>query len=152
VYGVSFDFLWPRLLVAIRAEKADDPMLSAIEAARSQLDFAVLSVFLAASIPALWLPVILCRGGSALVFLVIGAATPPVLAFFFRLVFEAQLAFGEIVKTAIDRSRFLVLKMLRQPEPLSRGEERHLWVRIARAEEDGRMADLIYLPATPASK
>ena len=154
VYDVEFEFLWPRLLAAIRAEKADDPMLTAIDAARAQADFAVLSVFLAASVPVVWLPVILSRGGPAWLFLVIGAATPPVLGFFYRLVFEAQLAFDHIVKTAVDRSRFLVLKMLRQPEPLSRSAERRLWAQIRDSAEDVRAADLAYVPqpaATPAA-
>lgn len=147
VYQVEFDYLWPRLLVAMKAEKADDPMLEAIEQARSKVDFAVLSLVLAASIPAVWLPTLLIRGGSAWLFLVIGAATPPVLVFFYELVFEGQLAFGDVVKTAIDKSRFLVLKMLRLSEPTSRSEERLLWQRIAIAEADGRISDLLYLPS-----
>src|SRR5262249_15642902 len=111
-------------LVAMKGEKADDPMLEAVEQARSKVDFAVLSLVLAASIPAVWMPSLLARGGPAWLFFVIGAATPPDLMFFYELVFESQLAFGEVVKTAIDKSRFLVLKMLRLPEPLSRSEER----------------------------
>jgi hypothetical protein len=150
VYQVDFNFLWPRLLVAMKAEKADDPVLDAIENARATVDFAVLSLVLAASIPVLWLPVLLSRGGPAWLFLVIGAATPLVLRFFYELVFEGQLAFGDVVKTAIDKSRFLVLKMLRLAEPVSRSEERSLWTRIAQAEEDGRRADLLYTPAKPA--
>src|SRR5262249_48669580 len=97
VYQADFDFLWPRLLVMMKAGKADDPMLDAVEAARSKVDFAVLSLFLAVSIPAVWLPTLLVRGGPAWLFLLIGAATPPVLAFFYELVFEGQLAFGEVV-------------------------------------------------------
>jgi hypothetical protein len=152
VYQVDFDFLWPRLLVAMKAEKADDSMLDTIETARSKVDFAVLSLVLAASVPAVWLLTLLIRGGPAWLFLTIGAATPPALVFFNELVFEGQLAFGEIVKTAIDKSRFLVLKMLRQPDPLSRGEERRLWARIAEAEKDGRVADLVYFLSTPVPK
>jgi hypothetical protein len=149
VYQVDFNFLWPRLLVAMKAEKADDPMLDTVENARAKVDFAVLSLVLAASVPAVWLPSILIRGEPAWLFMAIGAATPLVLGFFYGLVFEGQLAFGEVVKATIDKSRFLVLKMLRQPEPATRSEERALWARIAKAEQDCRMAELIYTPPAP---
>ena len=149
VYQVDFDFLWPRLLVAMKAEKAEEPTLMAIDNARCQVDFAVLSLALALTIPLVWLPVLLLRGQSPWLFLAIGAATPLLLGFFYRLTFEAQLAFGELVKTSIDKSRFLVLKMLRQPEPLTRSDERALWVRVAGAETDGRLVNLIYTPPKP---
>jgi hypothetical protein len=35
--------------------------------------------------------------------------------------------------------------MLRQADPLTRKEERQLWVRIAKADEDGRTTELIYV-------
>jgi hypothetical protein len=144
VYKVDFEFLWPRLLVAMKARKADDPMLEQIEMARAKVDFAVLSLVLASTIPLVWLPVILQRAGSPWLFLGIGVATPLVLAFFYRLVFESQLAVGDMVKPVIDDSRFLVLKMLRQAEPASRSEECQLWRRIALAEADVRRAELFY--------
>ena len=147
VYLTDFNFLWPRLLVAIRAEKADDPVLTAIENARAQSDFAVLSLVLAASVPAVWLPALLAYGVQAWLFFAIGAATPLALRFFYELVFENQLAFGDVVKSTIDRSRLSVLKMLNLPQPTSRSEERALWERIRLAEADGRTADLVYLPA-----
>jgi hypothetical protein len=40
-------------------DEADDPMLEAVEQARSKVDFAVLSLVLAASIPAVWMPSLL---------------------------------------------------------------------------------------------
>jgi hypothetical protein len=152
VFQVDFNFLWPRLLAAMKAERSDDPMLEIIETSRSRVDFAILSLVLAASIPAIWLPLLLWWGGPAWLFLAIGAATPLVLGFFYELIFEGQLAFGDVVKTSIDKSRFLVLKMLRQPEPLSRGEERLLWRRIAGAEEDGRTTDLVYIPPSSGGR
>ena len=110
-----------------------------------------LGLVLAASIPAVWLPTLLAHEGPAWLFLVIGAATPLVLSFFYNLAFEGQLALGDVVKTAIDKSRFLVLKMLRLPEPATRSEERALWRQIANAEDDGRTTDLIYLK-TPVQR
>jgi hypothetical protein len=56
-YGVDFAFLWPRLLAAIKASKSDDPTLTAIDTARSTVDFAVMCVLLtftdAAALPLL---------------------------------------------------------------------------------------------------
>jgi len=146
VYRAEFNFLWPRLLVAIRAEKADDPTLTSIENARAQSDFAVLSFVLMLTVPAIWLPTLLARGGPAWLFLAIGAATPMLLTFFYELVFENQLAFGDVVKSTIDRHRLLVLRMLGLPLPTSRSSERLLWEQVRRAEEDGRTTDLVYLP------
>jgi hypothetical protein len=147
-YNVEFDYLWPRLVMMMRAAKGDDPTLEAIENARTNIDFAVLSFFLAITIPLIWLPVLLFRGGpiSAWLFLVIGAAAPLMLQFFFRLAFESQLAFAEVVAAAIDRARFVVLGALLVDEPRSRGEERALWGRIRNGGE------LLYAPrpASPA--
>jgi hypothetical protein len=58
-------------------------------------------------------------------------ASPLLLQFFFRLAFESQLAFANVVSTAIDSGRFAVFGMLRVQEPSSRSEERALWGRIA---------------------
>ena len=149
VYKVDFEFLWPRMLAAMKAENKDDTMLEAIETARTKVDFAVLSLVLMTTVPMAWLPAILFHGEPAWLFFVIGVATPLVLQFFYELVYEGQLALGDVVKTAIDRSRFLVLRMLHQPEPLSRSEERALWARIAAAEGDGRTADLVYVRKAP---
>lgn len=150
VYGVDFSFLWPRLLAAIKAAK-DDTMLSAIETARSTVDFAVMCVLLTATLPLVWFPAILYLGQPAWMFLAIGAATPIAFRFFLALAFEGQLAFGDVIKTAIDQHRFLVLKTLRQPEPQSRNEERRLWLRIKCAEEDARTADLVYIQPKPGA-
>ena len=143
-YKVRFDFLWPRLLVAIKSQKADDPTLEVADMARAKVDFAVLCLALAISVPTVWMPILLWKRQDLGLFLGIGLATPPLLVLFYHLVLEGTLAFGEIVKTTIDQSRFLVLKMLQQTEPLSRSEERELWARITTAHVDGRLADLFY--------
>jgi hypothetical protein len=148
-YGVDFDFLWPRLLAAIKAVNLKDPILDAIESSSAAVDFAVMSLMLAASL-LLWLIVILCQGGPVWAFLVLGAAIPFVFGFFHTLVFEGQLAFGEVIKTAIDQHRFLVLNMLRQPEPKSRSEELRLWARIRATEQNGRTSDVVYVPTKSA--
>lgn len=95
-------------------------LASAIDSPRAKVDFAVLCLVLATSVPLVWMPILLQRSASPGLFLGIGVATSMVLVFFCHLVFEGTLAFGEMVKTTIDQSRFLVLKMPRQAEPHSR--------------------------------
>jgi hypothetical protein len=150
VYSVDFDFLWPRLLVAIKASNASDPILESIEAARTRIDFAVTALFLAATIPLIWLPTLVALHGSPRLFVLIGVASPVVIRFLYELILEGQLAFGDIAVTAIDRSRFLVIDMLRLVPPQTRTEERALWQSVRNAEQDGRINDLIYnLPKQP---
>ena len=150
VYAVSFDFIWPRLVLAIRADAKDDPCNAAIEQGRARCDFAILSVVLSCSVPLFWLPFMLLRGGPGWLFLIIGGGTPAVVQFFYRLAFEAQLAFADIIKTTIDRHRFLVIKMFRQPMPASRNEERLTWALIRNAEQNAALAYLSYVTADAA--
>ncbi len=144
VYAVNFDFLWPRLLVMLRTEAKDDPSLAAVDAARSRVDFAILCLLLTCSVPLAWLPAVLVLGRSGWLIPVVGGATPLALRLFYQMAIEGQLTLGETIKTTIDRHRFLVLKMLHQPVPATRAEERQLWRRIRQAEEDGRTTDLVY--------
>jgi hypothetical protein len=97
------------------------------------------------------MPYMLLRGGPGWLFLVIGGTAPVLLHFFYRLAFEAQLALADVIKTTIDRHRFLVLQMLRQPIPGSRDEERRLWARIENAEQNSALAYLPY-SATPLAR
>jgi hypothetical protein len=147
-YMVEFDYLWPRLMAAMNSEKTEGNLLQVIEQARTKVDFAALCLALGATVPLVWLPLIFYSGNRPWLFLTIGLATPPLLSFIFALLFESQLAVGAHVKTAVDRSRFLVLKMLRVPEPLSRAEERELWTRITNGEADPRSLDVYYAKST----
>ena len=152
VYQVNFDFLWPRLLMVLRAEVKDDPSIAGVEAARSRVDFAALSLLLTCSVPALWLPAAMLLPGPGWLVLVIGGATPLLLQLFYRMAVEGQLALGDVVRTTIDRHRFLVLQMLHQPVPTTRTEERRLWSQVRQAEEDSRIADLVYAAPSKATK
>jgi hypothetical protein len=80
---------------------------------------------------------------------VIGGSAPLALWLFYNMAVQAQLLFGETVKTTIDRHRLLVFKMLRQATPSTRGEERQLWRLVADAQEDGRTTRLTYVADRP---
>jgi hypothetical protein len=150
VYLADFDFLWPRLLVMLRTEAKEDPSIVAVDAAQSRPDFAVMCLILTCSVPLVWLPAILAYSGPAWLFLVIGGSAPLALWLFYNMAVQAQLLFGETVKTTIDRHRLLVLKMLRQTMPLTRAEERQLWRLVADAQEDGRTTRMVYAADRPS--
>lgn len=150
VYAVNFDFLWPRLMVLLRSDATPDPCLTAVDAARSRVDFAMVCLLLACTVPLAWGPAVLALGGPVWLIPLIGGATPLVVGLLYQMAVEGQLALGESVKTTIDRNRLRVLRMMQQPTPLSRAEERELWSRIHGAEEDGRTTSLVYVPAGPA--
>lgn len=139
VYLADFDFLWPRLLVMLRTDAKDDPSIGAIDAAQSRSDFAVMCLILTCSVPLVWFPEIFAYDGPGWLFLIIGGSTPLALWLFYNMAVQAQLLFGETVKTTIDRHQLLVFKMLRQTTPLTRAEERQLWRLVARCA--GRWPD-----------
>jgi hypothetical protein len=149
VYLADFDFLWPRLLVMLRTDAKEDPSIAAIDAAQSRSDFAVMCMILTCSVPLVWLPAILAYHGPGWLLLVIGGSAPLALWLFYNMAVQAQLLFGETVKTTIDRHRLLVFKMLRQASPSTRGEERQLWRLVADAQEDGRTTRLTYVADRP---
>ena len=136
VYGVDFDFLWPRLQLFFTK---DDPLVQRLVDAQSQVDFGVLSLVLASTVPLVWLPLLAITASLPWLFLGIGLLSPFVVLFFNELVIQSQIGFGTIVETAIDRYRLDVLtRLLSQPMPATRAAERALWaaVRIANDTAD----------------
>lgn len=146
VYAVRFDFLWPRLILALRSDSKDDAYLAAVDQGRARCDFAILCFMLSLSVPVAWLPYLLARPGHGPLFLAIGGSAPLIAGFFYRLAIEAQLAFADVVKATIDRHRLRVLKNFGQPHPGSRAEERLQWERIGMAEDNSELAYLAYAP------
>jgi hypothetical protein len=146
VYAVRFDFLWPRLVLALRNDAKDDACLAAIDQGRARCDFAILSCVLSLSLPVVWLPYLLTRPGHGPLFLIIDGAAPLIAGFFYRLAVETQLGLADAVKATIDRHRIRVLKSFGQPPPASRGEEQLVWQRIAAAEDNSDLAFLAYAP------
>jgi hypothetical protein len=142
VYRVDFDYVWPRLQLAFPDQGT---FLDRIVAARSQIDFAVLSLALMITVPVVWLPVLALTAQSPLLFLGVGSLAPLLAGFLYELVVQSQIAFGEVVKTAVDKFRLDVLtKILHQPLPATRAVERDIWHRLQTAEELGDLADLTY--------
>lgn len=140
VYGVDFSYLWPRLQV-VMPEK--DGLSERLAGAKAQVDFALLCTFLATSL-AVWPFILAFSGRLPVLFLALAAAVPLAAAFFYEMAVQSQFAYGEVVRTAIDRYRLDVLKQLRQPLPATLFAERELWKRLQQAERPGIGIDLVY--------
>jgi hypothetical protein len=140
-YRVDFDYIWPRLQLVLPDQSSFRDQLIASNA---QLDFAILSLVLILTLPLVWLPWLAWTAGSPWLFLVVGTATPFLVSFFYRLAVEAQFGFGETLKVAIDRYRFDLLTMLRQPVPPNLFTERALWQQLDEATRHGAAIDLSY--------
>ena len=133
-YGVDFDFLWPRMQLVLAR---DDKFAPRVEAAKAQLDFALLLLMLNALIPTIWLPLLAWKARTPWLFLGIGLGSPLLFAFFQQLVWETQRGFGEVLKAAVDGSRLEVLKLLHLPLSTRLAKERDTWVQLAHALEAG---------------
>jgi hypothetical protein len=133
-YGVDFEFLWPRMQLVLAR---DDKFAPRIEAAKAQLDFALLLFLLISLIPAIWLPLLAWKATDPWLFLGIGLSAPLLFAMFHRIVWESQRDFGEVLKAAVDGTRLEVLKLLRQAPPPRLAKERETWAQLQRALEDG---------------
>jgi hypothetical protein len=149
VYGVDFDYVWPRLQLVV---PKDSPLNERIATAQGQVDFAVLTLSLSLLFSLFWLPLLAVYAASPWPVLLLGAAMPLVVLFFYQLLFESEAAFGEVVKLVIDQHRLdLLTKVLRQPMPATLFAERRLWERLVLAEQPGTGTDLTYRHPSPGA-
>jgi hypothetical protein len=151
-YGVSFEYLWPRLQLVLPqlGSQGDVGSFSdKLTGARAQIDFALLSLGLSLSIPVVWLPYVVCKAHDPTVFLVLAAAGPLLIGFFYQVAVESQAAFGDVMKAAVDAYRLDLLAKLHQPLPPTLSAERELWRRLEQIE--GVQQELFYRHPTRPS-
>jgi hypothetical protein len=152
VYNVDFSYIWPRLQLVLPEQGSEGQVGSfndRLIAARSRVDFAVLSLALALTIPLVWIPLIAWHGNSVPLFIGIGIGSPLLAVFFYQLAVESQFEFGELVKAAIDKYRFAVLTDLHQALPPTLTAERELWRSLRVAEQVSALAELFYRHNAP---
>jgi hypothetical protein len=156
VYQADFDYIWPRLQLVLPEQQggqaAPNAFAERLASSRSQVDFAVLSLALVFTVPAVWLPLLAVGAGPPWLFLAIGLASPFLAGFFYQLAVEAQIGFGEVVKSAIDANRLTLLKTLHQPLPATLSAERELWKKLRLAEEAADVNDLVYRYPTDTAR
>lgn len=149
-YGVEFDFVWPRIQMLLPND--DDGFTQRLQDAQAQLNFSVLTLALAVTVPLVWLPMLLIKSTSptsAWMFLAVGLLSPLILLFLYELVVQSQSVFGEVVRAAIDKYRLQVLtEIAHQPLPATLSAERALWMGLRMASEPGNEFDLAIVHET----
>jgi hypothetical protein len=146
MYGVDFNYIWPRLQFVIAD---NDVAARRIEAAKALIDFAVLSLVLTTTLVVVWLPLLALRGRSPWLFLIMGAFGPLLIGFFYRLVVETQISFGEVVQGVVDRFRFDLLKTLHIKPPATLADERAIWRWLEEAANGEPInSDVVWTPPT----
>ena len=127
-YCMEFDFFWPRLQLVMKDEKVAD----ALATARIQVDFSILSLTLSAVFVVTWLLVLGAVGTSLVALFIVAVAGPPVVAVWLWIVHQSYSGYAELVRGAIDVSRFDLLGALKQPLPTTLAEEKAAWDRVGR--------------------
>jgi hypothetical protein len=134
-YGVKFDYLWPRIQLVMPEQGA---LVDRIAAAKSQLDFALLSLVLLLTLAAIWIPLLAWLDPRPWYFLGLVTLLPAAAGFLYELAVQTQLSVGDSFEAITDRYRFDVLKtVLSVALPATLGAERALWKELQNATQDG---------------
>jgi hypothetical protein len=141
VYDVDFDFIWPRLQLALAK---DEKFSNVVNLAEAQLNFSVSTLVLGVLIPAIWIPILVIFSSASLAFLFVAICSPLVVMFLYYLVDISQRAFGEVVRTAIDGFRLETLRMLHQRVPTRLSSERAIWRTIQAAMNSNGNVDVAF--------
>lgn len=135
VYGVGFDYLWPRVQMVI---EKDDANAAVLGDARTQLDYTLVAMLLALLTCAFWLVTLVWSDDQVGRFLVVGVASWLVFHLFYRIALEAQRALTEITKAIVDKYRFDLFTALASPLPADNDAERAQWRKLADVAAGGR--------------
>jgi hypothetical protein len=127
-YGLEFDFFWPRLQLVMK----DDKLAGKLSAAQIQVEFSILSLTLSTVFVAFWLTEFGFRGDSFTSLLLLVVLGPPIIIVWLWLVHSTYSTYAELVRGAIDVSRFDLLQALRRPLPQSTEAEIAVWQQTAR--------------------
>ncbi|KAB7643923.1 hypothetical protein [Polymorphobacter fuscus] len=152
-YNVEFGWLWPRVrMTLIEGQEANSTGVPRqIADTAAQVDFSIALLGTVATVPLVWLPLIVAEGGPIRVFLGLAVTTPLVLRLLYELVVRSEMALGDTIRTAIDRNRLSVFKMLSMPLPATLSAERELWNKLGRAHIPDAGIELVYRHDTAAS-
>jgi hypothetical protein len=146
-YGIEFDFLWPRLRLAILKE--DEKVAEIIDNAKTQVDFSLLMVLLCALFTIGWVIALALLGGSPLTVILLGVAGQWIIFFFLRVVEESIKQLGELAGAAIDFYRFKLLRRLDVNLPGDLVAERALWQRLQQSTTALGTIDISYSHSPP---
>lgn len=145
-YKFDFDFFWPRLQLVMKDQK----IVEKLAAAKIQVDFSILSLALSSLFAVIWLLILAFWGTSFVALALVVTFSPPLIALWLWMVHESYTAYAELVRGAIDVSRFDLLQALRLPLPASTNAEPEVWEHAAQLlllNEHG--ADMPFKHPTP---
>lgn len=143
-YRVNLNTFWSRLQSVVQEHAG---FFATLQEAKAQLDFLVSIVWLAAITTAVWLVVLPATGHDWRIFLAVAAGGPLVMQLAYRAAIENYVAFGEIVRTAIDLYRLELLDALSIARPMRLAQERELWEALQRITTFGQgWVDISYQP------
>jgi hypothetical protein len=134
-YGINLPTFWSRLLTVLQAEK---DYLTVIEDAKVQLNFLVSCCWLAVFTTATWAVVLLARGSSISRFVITMIAGPILVRICYVAAVENYVAFGEVVRSAVDLRRLKLLEALHIQRPTSLRDERRVWEALQRVTTYGQ--------------
>jgi hypothetical protein len=124
-YGLDLDIFWTRFQRTI-SNGTNDKFIDLIQGTKSQVDFAVASVFL---ITAVWLGwvIYLLQHGSFFHLILVAGLGPYVSILSYRLACQNYLVFADQMRTAVDMYRLALLNDFSLPRPANSDEEKDLW-------------------------
>jgi hypothetical protein len=141
-YNLSLAAFWSRLQPILQK---DTEFHSSLQAAKAQLDFLVNCFWLSAVTTVFWLVVLPFTGHSVWLYLLVAVLGPLVAWMCYVAAVENYVAFGEVVRAAIDLHRFELLDALSLARPPGLRDERALWDAIGRITSYGQEGvDLSY--------
>jgi hypothetical protein len=140
-YAINLATLWPRFQ---RTLAANETSFTALQEAKSQLDFLVATWWLTAATVGAWAVAFVVGGTDVIWFLGFAVAGPCLLWIVYRLGCRSYLAFAQLIRSAVDLQRFDVLKALHIALPVDLKEERDLWDCLSSVVSFGETRELRY--------
>jgi hypothetical protein len=145
-YAIEFEYLWPRLVLALQK---DEKISGALDTAKANVDFALLMVMLSFVFTVAWLSILAIFGTAPILVIILGLLGPCLVALFCLVVQESEHRLGELVRAAADLYRFDLLRALHLALPTSFSTERKLWERIQQANSSRGATDIDYKHEKP---
>jgi hypothetical protein len=144
-YGIDLELIWTRLQRTIRSNSNSTAFITALDGAKSEVDFAVAMTFLSTALFFGWTVYLVLDPSRSYMDLVLVAGAAPVAAYaFYQLACRNYIVFTDLVRTAVDCHRFGVLDDLRLPLPENTTQELLLWDLLMRRIRSGEDISFTY--------
>jgi len=146
-YGILLDVFWTRLQ---RLMQADEKSFNALQDAKIQLDFFVSMAWLSALFSFVWSIVLMAASANIFLFIAVCAGGVATSIVCYQLGCQSYMTFAEVVRGAIDLTRFQLISAYHLPLPVGSDEEEQLWENLAsRIAYDSPISSVIYEHKTP---